>query len=107
SLDDMVQDLKDWISNLKNIQVVFRNNINKLKETGYWDKSGSDLPFLLIYSEKFFHTSLEELTNIFNEMNDRIDPNHITRIKRLGNTAQDLNNRFGEVWHSGDLQSEI
>lgn len=100
SLDDILEDLGNWIESLHETQGAFHRIINELMENGYWDNVFDGFQILIGYALKFHETAEKELKEILEEIiSDEIQSNHITRLKSISTTADKLNKRYGQVWH--------
>jgi len=106
SFEDMILDLKIWIKNLKEVSDLFPANIQRLKESKYWDKVNVDFQILLHYSIKFYDTSIREISEIVKEIQEEVRLDHIARIRRLYKTASELNRDYGRIWHQNYRHKE-
>jgi hypothetical protein len=107
SIEDMKHDLRDWLSSLTEVLDFLTGSVDKLKTSGYWDKTVTyDIAGLFGDSIKFYETSIGEITEIIAGINTEIEPHHINRVRALGKSANELNRRFGYVWHRGDVHKD-
>ena len=106
SFEDMILDLKIWIKNLKEVSDLFPANIQKLKESQYWDKVNADFQMLLHYSIKFYDTSIREISEMVKEIQEEVRSDHIARIRRLYKTASELDRDYGRIWHQNYRHKE-
>ena len=107
SFDDMVSDLRSWIRSLEEVNSILQNTIEKLKQSGYWGKVNIDFQNLILYAIKFYDTSIREITEIIHEISEEVKLHHVTRIKRLYETASGLNLDYGRVWNQRYLKKEF
>lgn len=103
NLDDVIKELDDDLSWLESTQDLLITHRKTLIDNGYWDNVNSDFKGLIAYALKFYDTCAKEIREILSEIPTEIQPHHITRIQRLFTTADELNLRFGDVWH-GDYK---
>jgi hypothetical protein len=99
TLVDIVKELEgdlSWLESTQNLLITHRKT---LIDNGYWDNVNSDFKGLIAYALKFYDTCIKEIREILAEMPTEIQPHHVARIQRLFTTADELNFRFGDVWH--------
>lgn len=108
SIDDIVEDLKDWTINISDTIKVVNNKIDTLKsENDYWDKRVYvDFKSIVNYSLDFFRTAEKEIKSITNKIPNQVKDNHISRLKRLGVTARKLDLDIGKLWN-GEYPNEL
>lgn len=106
SFKDIVMDLQIWIKNLMEVSDFLPTNIQKLKESKYWDSVNANFQSLVQYSIKFYDTSIQEISEIAKEIQEEVRPNHIVRIRSLYKTASELDLRYGRVWYREDWRKE-
>jgi len=99
SFDDMLSDLKTWVNNLKQTSNILKGNVEKLKELKYWDKIPIDFIILIQRSIKFYNTSIQEISEIVEEIQEEVRPDHVARIRRLYKVAIELDFDYGRIWH--------
>jgi len=100
SFDDMLDDLNNWISSIDEVEQLFNQEIQRMKEIGYWNIVPFDIKSLFTYALKFLQTSESELQDICMEVNQEVQKHHVVRIDSLYRTAKELNIQFGKTWHS-------
>lgn len=99
SLDDVVEELKDRLADLDYVKNLMEGHRQTLIDNGYWETVDADFRGLIGYSLKFYSTSIKELTDILLDARTKIELHHVNRIRRLYETANELNMTFGRVWH--------
>ncbi len=99
SLEDMEQDLIDWIKYTTDDITTITNNIKILVESGYWGTVDVDFKGIVSYALKFYDTALKEMIIIAKEIQNEVRGDHYKRLRRIGETAIGLNRDFGQVWH--------
>ena len=99
SFKDIVMDLQIWIKNLMEVSDFLLTNIQKLKESKYWDSVNANFQSLVRYSIKFYDTSIQEISEIAKEIQEEVRSDHIVRIRSLYKTASELDLRYGRVWY--------
>ena len=99
TLEDILNDLDEWLRNLKFVQDFLKEHLQILQENGYWDDVIGELKSLLRYAMKFYDTSTKEITDIRREVEVEVQQHHVSRLNRLYGTANELNLEFGRVWH--------
>lgn len=99
TLDDILDDLNDWKTGLLSTTEFINAIIKQLQENGYWSKVPDDMKSLVAYASKYYETSITEINDIIQELENEVQQNHISRLRSLAKTAHDLNLRFGRVWH--------
>src|SRR5258708_11693472 len=100
SLSDILIDLNDWIEALHQTKDMFQKTLDSLSGQPYWEESNSDFKILSHYALKFFDTSEGEITEIAQEINNEVFSHHVSRLKKLGLTAEKLWSQYGEVWNN-------
>src|SRR5260221_3719970 len=100
SLSDILIDLNDWIEALHETRDTFRKTLDSLSAQPYWEESNSDFRMLTHYALKFFDTSEEEIAEIAQEISNEVFSHHVSRLKKLGQTAQKLWDQYGVVWNN-------
>lgn len=100
SFEDMISDLENWIASLRDVQLQYTKNIIKIKESRKWEQIDYDFVALIEYAQKFYNTSILEISEILGEIREEVRIDHIKRIDKMGRTAIELNRRYGRVWHS-------
>ena len=101
TLDDIVKELEDNLDSLKFIQDFLTSHQKVLMENGYWNNVNDDFKSLIAYVRKFYETCITETEDIVSEIPIEIQQHHIKRILRMYNIADELNFKFGDVWHRG------
>jgi hypothetical protein len=99
SFEDILTDLGQWVTSLKETSDNLRNNIKKLEISGYWKKVDPDFTYLIHYSMKFFDTSIQEFSEILEDIKKEVRPDHIRRLNALYKAASRLDIDYGRIWH--------
>lgn len=99
SFEDILTDLNQWVKSLKDTSAKLRDNIEKLEESGYWKNVDQDFINLIHYSIKFYNTSIQEITEILEDMKGEVRPHHVTRLNALYKAASQLDINYGKIWH--------
>ncbi len=99
SFEDMILDFRGYIRELKKALKTLKVNIRKLKQLKYWDKVDWDFQRLVEYSIKFYDTAIVEISDILGEIQEEVGLHHVRRARQLGETAAELNVRYGRIWH--------
>jgi hypothetical protein len=99
TLGDIIEDLQNWLSSLKQVDDFLKNAEAKLQENVYVKEVDPNVLALLAYARKFYNTSISELTEIIFGMEQEVENHHVTRLKSLGQTATKLNSQLGVTWH--------
>ena len=99
TLADIATDMDEWLQNLSFTQDFLDTHLEELRESGYWDNVVGEVKSLFAYSVKFYNTCIQEINDIRQEILIEVQQHHVTRLNRLYETADELNLRFGRVWH--------
>jgi len=99
TLDDIVKELESDLDSLTYVANLLTTHRETLINNGYWDKVNGDFKGIIAYAMKFYDTCIKEIKEILSEMLLEIQQHHVTRIQSLYTTADELNLRFGDVWH--------
>jgi hypothetical protein len=99
SLNNMIDDLKDWILSLSAVVGEVINLKNGLKENDYWKKVYVEFRNITEYNLKFYKNSINEFNEIIKELNDGVLEHHVKRIQNAYEVANRINIRIGEIWH--------
>ena len=70
-----------------------------LEGKSYWEQVDYDIRSSLMYSLKFFKTSIEEINLIIPDFQEEIQTNHVNRIRSLARTAAKTNEDIAKAWH--------
>ncbi|MBD3330196.1 hypothetical protein GF354_01540, partial [Candidatus Peregrinibacteria bacterium] len=96
SLKDMRSDLKDWVISIKSHRKSLKKKIKELEGTVQWkEKMPQDFEVIVEKSMALFETAIEELRNISKEVKKEVREDHITRLNKLGVTADEMSKRYG------------
>lgn len=106
TLDDIVKELESYLDSLMYIQNLLITHRKTLIDNGYWDKVNGDFRGTIVYAMKFYDTCIKEINEILSEILLEIQQHHVTRIQSLYTTADELNLRFGDVWHREYMPKE-
>ena len=99
TLPDIVSDLRNWLVDLKQTQTVLDDTISSLVERNYWQGVYIGMKDALNYSRKLFATSIQEIEAILAEIETKVKPHHVLRLRKLGQAAYGLNSDLGRMWH--------
>jgi len=99
SFEDILADLYQWITSLKETSEKLLRNIENLEKSGYWKKVDYDFTNLVYYSIKFYTTSIQEITEISGDIKKDVRLDHVTRLNALYETASKLDLHYGKIWH--------
>ena len=100
SLSQMIDDLRDWINSLNETNQNIKKDVATLKEISYWEKVYPAYSNFIFHCKIFFETTTNEIEDILPEINIEIMPHHVTRLKNLGDVAEDLNSKIGSLWNN-------
>lgn len=100
SLNDIFKDLDNELVAVLEVTASINRNINKLKDSNYWDKEVL-LGFknIINYSLRHYSTTIEELGSIKIEMGYEVQKNHCRRLENLAEVAYKINKDIGLFWH--------
>lgn len=96
---DILDDLNNWRMNLISTTETINTIVKQLQESGYWKKVPDDFSSLVMYALKYYKTSTTEISDIIQNLEIEVQENHISRLRSLAKTADELNLDFGQVWH--------
>jgi hypothetical protein len=99
SFEDMLEDLRELVKELEEVYKVLDSSLKQLEENNYWETVDFDVQAVFGYSLKFYETSLEEIREILDGVQNKVERNHVARLRTLARTAIKLNRRFGQAWH--------
>jgi hypothetical protein len=96
---DILDDLNNWKTSLISTTETISTIVKHLQDNGYWSRVPDDFSSLVMYALKFYETSITEISGIIQDLETEVQENHISRLRSLAKTADDLNIDFGRVWH--------
>lgn len=100
SFNDIISDLEKEQKNVISFINAIEENINKVKQSGYWDrKVPSDFVMIVGYSLKHYKTAQEELSEISKEIQNEVREHHCKRLQRISIVADEINTEIGIIWH--------
>ena len=99
SFEDIVTDLNNWVKSLKETSEKLLKNIELLEKTGYLKKVDYDFKNIVYYSIKFYGTSIQEISEILEDIRNEVRSDHVTKLNALYKTARELNLDYGKIWH--------
>lgn len=103
SFSDLANDLRALLKLLSTSNNLLLTTRQKLIQHNYWEKILIDFRLLIDRFIHFFSTCIEEITNIEQDVQIEVRPDHITRLNSLGDTAHKLQVRIGKIWNSEDV----
>lgn len=101
SIEEILLDLKDWQKSLTEVLEFLTSSKTSLQKSGYWgNQFVSSIGWVFDRSVKFFEMSRSEIIEITDGILSEVEPNHITRLKSLAKTADNLNRDLRQAWNS-------
>lgn len=77
-----------------------QKNIDFLTENSYWTTAvPSDFILIVNYALSHYNTSITELTDILEGLNQEVKKHHIKQLNSIGAVAQKINVDIGLIWH--------
>jgi len=107
SLDDLVKDINNWQKNIEEVLNEFEEYVSNLERNNYWEMVDFDFKALHYSVERFFKSSLKDLKEINDGINSEIKNYHVKLALNMGKTADDYYRRYGDIWHSGQIQKDF
>lgn len=100
TLDDIREDLKTEIANLKSEVEYIEENIQNLISNEYWNTNvPNNFKGHIRYCLRAYKTAIQEFNEISKEIETNVEQHHINRLKRIANTANEINVAIGKLWH--------
>lgn len=104
TLADIKSDLENWINSLTEAIEEIETCHQTLQAKSYWQRNvPSNYTAILSTGVKLFGTALHEIKEINNEIDSNVREDHVTRLRRIGETASDINDKFGTIWNNSDI----
>ncbi len=100
SLDTILNDLGNWSTTLVKTIAHLENNKQKLIDNEYWKTTDDDFKWIFARAHMFYTTALTEINEIRDQMPLEVQPNHVTRLERIGKTSYEINMEWGDTWHN-------
>jgi len=99
TLQEMSEDLKEWVESLEDTC----NRLTKLSEelhaSGYWENVDSGFQDLILHCTAVYARAGKEIQDVLSEIGNEVQTNHVSRINTLGKTGNELNHNLGQAWH--------
>jgi hypothetical protein len=100
SFEDIIGDLEKERKNTIAFKNQIEQNIDILKQNGYWDNSVPfDFKSIVAYSLRHFNTVISEFSDLEKDLVNEVQQNHLKRLRKIANVAQEINVDIGKIWH--------
>ena len=100
SFEDIVADLDEMGGNFCRWGVELTRTVTELVRDGYWDSVPQDFRAQVGRTLKLLDTACGELCEIAKDVRREVREDHVTRLRSLAQTADELNRVLGQVWHA-------
>ena len=103
SLEDILQDIENWIDYTVEMKLKMNGWIEQSKSSGYWDKIGFDFKQLVLYTVSYYNTILSDLKIVKRDgVNDALIDRDLSLLRSIGKKSAELNAEYGLTWHRSD-----
>lgn len=99
SFEDMVIDLQDWRQSLQAATLEISGIVSALEDEGYWRRVPLSFASLVARALKLFNTGISEIGEVLEDLHREVRADHVLRLSRLGNAADELNRNLGRAWN--------
>ena len=99
TIAEMTTDLNDWESYLINVCELLRGKITELEASGYWTSVYGNFRYLILHAVDYIERSKDEIKEISKEIQNEIQQNHVSRLRKIGIKADELNRELGQMWN--------
>ncbi len=104
SIEDIIENITDWISFTKETKDFFEKNIEILRKNGYWDETiPYDFQSTLVQSIRCFRTFIVDLEGVLLAIaNKRITVKEVNLLKKIGTNSSDYSREYGRTYNGGE-----
>jgi len=100
TLGDIRDDINNEIKNLKSDIEYLETNIQNLISNNYWDTNvPNNFKGQIAYCLRAYKTAIKEFNEILKEIEVKVEQHHVNRLKRIAQTANEINVAIGKLWH--------
>jgi hypothetical protein len=100
-------DLTDWRKSLAEVHEGISQKIGRLEASGFWREVPPDLQAMAGRSLQLFETARAEVEEILEDFKSEVREDHVRRLRRVGQEAQELNNARGDTWHGDQAKYRV
>lgn len=100
TLEDIRDDLNNEIKSLKSDIEYLETNIQNLISNDYWNTNvPNNFKSQIGYCLRAYRTAIKEFSEISKEIEVKVEQHHVNRLKRIAQTANEINVAIGKLWH--------
>lgn len=99
SLDDIISDLEQLNDGVRSSIKKAKALLIKIMSSGYISKINPEFILIVSRAQKLLETVDSECKSISTELKTTVREDHVKRLNRIGEIADDLNKEIGIVWH--------
>lgn len=101
SLSEIAYDINCWLDYTKKVRIKLNDNLNRSKESGYWEKVSTDFQMTFQSSLMFCKTIEKDLSIIKDAMDSNaITGREIKLLMNIGNKSFEYNREYGKTYHA-------